>query len=276
MVNIEEYIMMQSPVPKPYYTYASAGDGIFFKTPVDAHETPIIKLKTVYDWYLTRNANKIYSLKKVPRVYVETNADEEIKTPKLVIVEPDDITRELKLTPLALQALEMYEKGTMPAPTLDDINKLNNEWLYYYKNRTDLLKGLTIKDTTRGLQIVPVIPEEPKKKQKKFYIGEKYQLRLNNLDGSPAMEYHFTCKKFINEIAGSEVNVLIMKRLGVYRYSSNERIFVDNSDSLIYTLNKNDCKMYHIKYEPGLEVWPMSMKWIACNRDNENDNDRTI
>ena len=98
----------------------------------------------------------------------------------------------------------------------------------------------------------------------------------NNLDGSPAMEYHFTCKKFINKIAGSEVNVLIMKRLGVYRYRSNERIFVDNSDSLIYTLNKNDCKMYHIKYEPGIEVWPMSMKWIACNRDNENDDDRTI
>ena len=257
---------MQSPEPRPCYMYASAGDGIFLKAPVEA---TVIKTKTVYDWYLTKDVSGMYSLKAGPRIYIETSADEEIKTPKLIITEPDNIHRELKLTPLALQALEMYEKGTMPAPTLDDINKLNGEWLYYYKDRTNLLKGLTIKDTARGFQLVPVIPEEPKKKQKKFYVGEEYQLRLNNLDGSPAMEYHFTCKKFINEIAGSKVNVLIMKRLGVYRYRSNERIFVDNSDSLIYTLNKNDCKMYHIKYEPVLEVWPMSMKWIACNRNKE-------
>lgn len=265
---------MQSPEPKPYYASSwhlvnDSGDGIFLKAPVEAPKTTSIKTKTVYDWYLTKDVNGMYSLKAGPRIYIETGADEEVKTPKLIITEPDNIHRELKLTPLALQALEMYKKGIMPAPTLDDINKLNGEWLYYYKDRTNLLKGFTIKDTTRGFQLVPLVPEEPKKKQKKFYVGEEYQLRLNNLDGSPAMEYHFTCKKFINEIAGSEVNVLIMKRLGVYRYRSNERIFVDNSDSLIYTLNKNDCKMYHIKYEPGLEVWPMSMKWIACNRNKE-------
>ena len=270
MVNIEEYIMMQSPVPKPYYTYASAGDGIFFKAPVN--DIPEVKVESVWDWVLTIDKWKIQYLKKNARPYI-VNGNTDDAVPRLIIdCDADPNIRKIKLSPLAVQSLEMYESGKIPMPTIDDINRLNNEWLYYYKDRNNPLKGLTIKDTARGFQLVPVVPEEPKKKQKKFYIGQQYKLKLNNLDGTPAVEYCFECKKFINEIAGTEVNVLIMKRLGIYQYKNDEKVLIENPESLIYTLNKYDCKRYHIKYEPGLEVWPMTMQWITSDTENDNNN----
>ena len=262
MYNTKKYTDMLFPEPKRYYTGLAAGDGIFLKASVN--DIPEVKVEHVWDWVLTIDKWKIQYLKKNARPYI-VNGNTDDAVPRLIIdCDADPNIRKIKLSPLAVQALKMYENGKIPIPTIDDINKLNNEWLHYYHKHIDLLSGYTIKDTTRGLVLVPTIPTE-KKKEKKFYIGQQYKLKLNNLDGTPAVEYCFECKKFINEIAGTEVNVLIMKRLGVYRYKSNERIFVDNSDSLIYTLNKNDCKMYHIKYEPGLEVWPMTMQWITSD-----------
>ena len=48
------------------------------------------------------------------------------------------------------------------------------------------------------------------------------------------------------------LNILILKQ-------------VEGPKGTIFTLNRNDCKRYHIKYEPGLQVFSMEFNWIPCN-----------
>lgn len=87
------------------------------------------------------------------------------------------------------------------------------------------------------------------KNNRKYYIGNTYMLRRKSINGSKEIIKKFILKKYIYTVKDQEINALIVKQ--IYGPKNN-----------IYTLNKNDCLKYHIKYEPGLQVFPMSMNFI--------------
>lgn len=101
-------------------------------------------------------------------------------------------------------------------------------------------------------QIYSTLKSEIKSKlNKKFVIGETLILRSKIKGFKKTSEKRFIVKKFIYKILDNEVKLLILKRITPIKDNSN-----------IYTLNREDCKRLHIKFEPGLEVWPMELNWI--------------
>lgn len=100
--------------------------------------------------------------------------------------------------------------------------------------------------------------QEKKKINKKFVVNHTYHLRtkLNNENRKI-----FVLKKFIYTINDLPVNILILKQL------SGEK-------NKIFTLSREECKILHIKYEDGLQVWPMNLNWIDLtakkNRKSNN------
>jgi hypothetical protein len=101
--------------------------------------------------------------------------------------------------------------------------------------------------------------QEKKKINKKFVVNHTYHLRtkLNNENRKI-----FVLKKFIYTINDLPVNILILKQL------SGEK-------NKIFTLSREECKILHIKYEDGLQVWPMDLNWIDLtakkNRKKSNN-----
>lgn len=100
--------------------------------------------------------------------------------------------------------------------------------------------------------------QEKKKINKKFVVNHTYHLRtkLNNENRKI-----FVLKKFIYTINDLPVNILILKQL------SGEK-------NKIFALSREECKILHIKYEDGLQVWPMNLNWIDLtakkNRKSNN------
>lgn len=84
---------------------------------------------------------------------------------------------------------------------------------------------------------------------KRFKVGGRYFLHLKSRDGSRYILKEYICKKFIYSLNDNIMNIVIMQQI------AGE---VDKK----FTLNKNECKQFHIKYEPGLEVYSMDMNWI--------------
>jgi hypothetical protein len=41
-------------------------------------------------------------------------------------------------------------------------------------------------------------------------------------------------------------------------------------DGRKFTLDRQECAKFHIKYEPGLEVWPMEINWIPEKKIENN------
>ena len=87
--------------------------------------------------------------------------------------------------------------------------------------------------------------------KKKFVVGKKYMLRQKSVCGSREIIKKYVCKKFIYTVKDELLNILILKQ-------------VEGPKGTIFTLNRNDCKRYHIKYEPGLQVFSMEFNWILC------------
>ena len=87
--------------------------------------------------------------------------------------------------------------------------------------------------------------------KKKFVVGKKYMLRQKSVCGSREIIKKYICKKFIYTVKDELLNILILKQ-------------VEGPKGTIFTLNRNDCKRYHIKYEPGLQVFSMEFNWIPC------------
>jgi hypothetical protein len=85
---------------------------------------------------------------------------------------------------------------------------------------------------------------------KRFKVGGRYFLHLKSRDGSRYIVKEYICKKFIYSLNDNIMNIVIMQQV------AGE---VDKK----FTLNKNECKQFHIKYEPGLEVYSMDMNWIS-------------
>lgn len=87
--------------------------------------------------------------------------------------------------------------------------------------------------------------------RKKFYIGETYYLK------SSTIKRQYILKKYIYAIRDDIVNIVIMKQ-------------ISGPIGKIYTLTPHDCLNYHIKYEPGLQVFSMSLNWVH-RKKNKNE-----
>ena len=83
----------------------------------------------------------------------------------------------------------------------------------------------------------------------KFKIGRYYYQRIKPKDGSQNIVIKYQCVKTIYSIKDIETNIVIMRQITPY-------------DGRKFTLDRQECQKFHIKYEPGLEVWPMEINWI--------------
>ena len=83
----------------------------------------------------------------------------------------------------------------------------------------------------------------------KFKIGRYYYQRIKPKDGSLNIVIKYQCVKTIYSIKDIETNIVIMRQITPY-------------DGRKFTLDRQECQKFHIKYEPGLEVWPMEINWI--------------
>lgn len=90
--------------------------------------------------------------------------------------------------------------------------------------------------------------EAKKKVKTKFITGHIYKLAYRTND-KYYKQRTFKLIKFIYTINNNPVHILIMKSL------DNERFHK-------FSLNKNECLKYHIKYQPGLEVYSMNLNWV--------------
>lgn len=139
------------------------------------------------------------------------------------------------------------------------VNYNNTSDLYTSKNtnNNDITKNLIIIDNTGEPQKTFELSKSDIKHKakslikKKFKIGSIYMLRHKSICGSKEIIKKYVLKKFIYSSNDQILNVLIMKQ-------------IDGPKGTIFTLNRNDCKRYHIKYEPGLQVFSMEFNWIQC------------
>ena len=89
----------------------------------------------------------------------------------------------------------------------------------------------------------------------RYKIGDILTLRGKIRDGSSRIVKKFEVKKVIWSIRGKEMNILILKQLSG---PNNNR-----------TLGKDDCLKYHIKYEPGLQVYSMFLGFVKSKKKIE-------
>lgn len=92
---------------------------------------------------------------------------------------------------------------------------------------------------------------------KKFIVGKKYFLKVRSITSNHLYKI-YELKKFIYSINNRTVNVVVMKRI-------ND---TDDETNTTFTLNRTDCAKYHIKYEKGLQVFPMELNWCPVNENN--------
>ena len=83
----------------------------------------------------------------------------------------------------------------------------------------------------------------------KWVNGRVYKIRFKGKCGLRGYEKKYVLKKFIYTINQDTVNIVIMKQIA-------------GPVSTIFTLNREECKRFHIKYEDGLQVMPMDFNWI--------------
>ena len=91
----------------------------------------------------------------------------------------------------------------------------------------------------------------------KFKIGRYYYQRIKPKDGSPNVVIKYQCVKTIYSIKDIETNIVIMRQISPY-------------DGRKFTLDRQECAKFHIKFEPGLEVWPMEINWIPEKKIENN------
>ena len=107
-----------------------------------------------------------------------------------------------------------------------------------------------VKANKNGYQAKYIAKHKAKNRIKtKFKIGRYYFQRIKPKDGSPNVVIKYQCVKTIYSIKDIETNIVIMRQITPY-------------DGRKFTLDRQECQKFHIKYEPGLEVWPMEINWI--------------
>ena len=90
-----------------------------------------------------------------------------------------------------------------------------------------------------------VIKTPVRVKTKKFKIGEHYIIYPMK---NKKLKREYVVKKTVYTIQDKEVNIVIMKQ-------------VNGPTSTKFTLNKEDCLKFHLKFEEGLEVFSMELDW---------------
>lgn len=95
----------------------------------------------------------------------------------------------------------------------------------------------------------------------RYKIGEWYSIRYRQLNHTETNKDIYEVKKVIHSIGSTIVNVLIMKKV------SNGNSMQDVGRNI---LTHHDCKLFHIKYEPGLMVFNMSEKLYKVSKEKEN------
>lgn len=89
----------------------------------------------------------------------------------------------------------------------------------------------------------------------RYKVGDRVVLRGKIRDGSERIVKKFEVVKVIWSIRSKPVNILILRQ---YEGPNNNR-----------SLDKNDCKKYHIKYEPGLQVYSMMLNFSKIRKNNQ-------
>jgi hypothetical protein len=86
---------------------------------------------------------------------------------------------------------------------------------------------------------------------KKFIVGNHYKLIYKSVCGSIPIIKEFVCKKFIYKNNNKILNIVIMKQ-------------ISGNKDIIFTADKYICKQFHIKYEPGLQIFSMELPWVKA------------
>lgn len=94
--------------------------------------------------------------------------------------------------------------------------------------------------------------------QYKYRIGDMFSLRYRTLHGDRISDDVYQVKKVIHSIGPNIVNILIMKKIiGEY-----------DNDISRNMLTPNDCRIFHLKYEPGLMVFNMNERLYKIDKLN--------
>ena len=131
-----------------------------------------------------------------------------------------------------------------------------------YQNKFQIYPSIIISDKSSAIvnstyNIKNVTKRQAKRSiKKRFKIGGRYFLHLKSRDGSRYVLKEFVCKKFIYSLHDNIMNIVIMQQ-------------VAGELDKKFTLNKNECKQFHIKYEPGLEVYSMELNWIPERKNSK-------
>ena len=122
-------------------------------------------------------------------------------------------------------------------------------------------RAIMVSDYDNGELLEIQTPETNKKpyvkKDKKFTIGGIYYIYPFS---NRRLKKTYVLKKYIYTINEEEVRAVIMKQIA------------GSTTGKKYTLNRTDCLMLHLKYEPGLEVFSMDLDWKLKNNKQKNGN----
>jgi len=98
------------------------------------------------------------------------------------------------------------------------------------------------------------IKQELKRKSKeeinkKYQIGKTYYTRIKSKCGSESITKEYKLIKYVYTIRNIVTNSLIVKQ-------------ISGPQGKIYTLTKHDCKILHVKFEPGLQILSMELNLV--------------
>lgn len=135
--------------------------------------------------------------------------------------------------------IDRYNLGKLTRKT-DMLTKDVEKMIAEYRKQTNSVEVSVVESSeTLGIDKPRIV------KDKRFVIGCRYSLSPM---GNKTLRREYVLRKTIYTILGCEVRIVIMKQVSGDAYKK-------------YTLNRSDCIKYHIKFEDGLEVFPMDMDW---------------
>ena len=86
----------------------------------------------------------------------------------------------------------------------------------------------------------------------RYRVGEKYSLRQKGPDGAVLNEMTFQVRKFVYTVGVNPVNIVIMKQLSGKPCSRR-------------CISHLDASLFHLKYEPGLFIFPMNTNFFKIS-----------
>lgn len=114
----------------------------------------------------------------------------------------------------------------------------------------------------------PAVSEKQQAKQEakknnrpnlKFKRGAHYMLKTSkSCIKTDFVHPIYELKQIVHTINNVCVNIVVMKQIN--------KGSVDNLSNTKFTLTENDCRLFHVKYEPGLEVFSSLLRWVRLNK----------